>query len=763
MVVLKKHTVFFITIFVLLSLPLLLSGSEYLAVVDFANEGVSVNDAKIVTDRVRTALVDYNLFDVVERDKLDNILEEQGQQLSGCFDDECVIEIGKMAGAKYMVAGRVSKSSSGYYLSVRIIDVETSKLMANKDKMFRTSDIFQILEGAPGLVDNLMQQFTAKKGLALGGSKVTVGFTKLGRVKLILSEPNVQLIIDGESRGYIPKNVIPIQLSEGIHDISVYKDGFKEWTESINVIPNTTIERNVQLEQIGESVQTVLDWAMLTITTQPENAVVIIDGIEYGQTYFVGDVMPGKHTLKLSKPLYYDFIKEIELSPGDMLNLDEVLKPNFGSVAINTNPPGATIIINDKIEMMKTPYKIARLLSGQHTLKLTLPEYRDYETTMLIDDGKESVLDIELVPAFGYLNLSSIPSEAEVMIGDQIVGKTPIKDYKLMSGEHLINVRSDYYKEVQEIITIEDGKTLGKGVDLPPNFGRLSVQAAPKGSKIYIDGKFRGNSPAVIEPVLVGSHKVLIENGKHYRPDERTVFIGLDQTEVIQTSLKELVGQLMVSTNPPGAKIIIDGEYYKLNNGVIAKTPIKLAKVWAGKRTITFDIPGYSEGKTEVNVKEDQINVVKITLDKIVFIKPRKNALWRSAFVPGFGQFYEGRYTHSAIYLISEAALLKSLFDLKDTHSDLQNEYDAIRLDYENLNGTVEEIRNAWRDVERAYKQMYDNYKIQQIVVGSMIGIYIWNVVDSWIFMPKIEEKKIHTSLYKTSDGIGINLGFSLP
>ncbi|MBU4444266.1 MAG: CsgG/HfaB family protein, partial [Candidatus Marinimicrobia bacterium] len=84
MVVLKKHTVFSITIFVLLSLPLLLCGSENLAVVDFANEGVSVNDAKIVTDRVRTALVDYNLFEVVERDKLDNILEEQGQQLSGC-------------------------------------------------------------------------------------------------------------------------------------------------------------------------------------------------------------------------------------------------------------------------------------------------------------------------------------------------------------------------------------------------------------------------------------------------------------------------------------------------------------------------------------------------------------------------------------------------------------------------------------------------------------------------------------------------------
>jgi len=44
-----------------------------------------------------------------------------------------------------------------------------------------------------------------------------------------------------------------------------------------------------------------------------------------------------------------------------------------------------------------------------------------------------------------------------------------------------------------------------------------------------------------------------------------------------------------------------------------------------------------------------------------------------------------------------------------------------------------------------------------------MLGVYLWNVIDSWIFMPKIEEKKIHSSLYKTPDGIGINLRFALP
>jgi len=219
---------------------------------DFASENVSAGDARIVTDRVRTALVDYNLFDVVEREKFDEILKEQGQQLSDCFSDECVIELGRMAGAKYMVAGRVSKSGSGFYLSARIIDVGSTKMMAKKDIMLRSNDIFEIQKSAPNLVDKLIQQFTTKKGLALGANTVMIGQTKIGKVKLTLSVSDIQLIIDSESRGYIPKNVIPIQLTEGIHTITISKEGFKEWTESINVLSNTTIERTVKFFEFWE-------------------------------------------------------------------------------------------------------------------------------------------------------------------------------------------------------------------------------------------------------------------------------------------------------------------------------------------------------------------------------------------------------------------------------------------------------------------------------------------------------------------------------
>ena len=263
--------------------------------------------------------------------------------------------------------------------------------------------------------------------------------------------------------------------------------------------------------------------------------------------------------------------------------------------------------------------------------------------------------------------------------------------------------------------------------------------------------------------MLVGSHDLKIDAGKHYRPEERKVFIGLGQTEVVQTALKEKIGELMVSSNPPGAKILIDGDYYKLDNGSVAITPIKLSRVWSGKRTITFDLPGYTNGKTEINVLEDQVNVVRASLNKIVFIKPRKQALWRSAVMPGFGQLYEERYTASMGYLSSEIVLGFVLLDLRSEHSNLEADYLSLRHDYENLNGTTEEIQSAWNSVEKAYDKMDSNYQMQQVVAGAMIGVYLWNIVDAWVFMPKIAEKKVSASLFNTNDGIGVSLGVNFP
>jgi TolB-like protein len=89
-----------------------------------ANE-VSEGEARALTDRLRTELFQTGRFEVVEREKMTEILQEQGFQQSGvCNTDVCAVEVGKLIGAEQMVAGSVSRIGQTYSVNLRVLDVE---------------------------------------------------------------------------------------------------------------------------------------------------------------------------------------------------------------------------------------------------------------------------------------------------------------------------------------------------------------------------------------------------------------------------------------------------------------------------------------------------------------------------------------------------------------------------------------------------------------------------------------------------------------
>jgi hypothetical protein len=98
-------------------------------VLDLEANGVSASEARSITDRLRIYLNRSQVFDVLERRQMEGILREQGFQLSGaCDNDQCVIDVGKILGARKMIAGSVSKVGDVYSLQVRIVDVTTGRI-----------------------------------------------------------------------------------------------------------------------------------------------------------------------------------------------------------------------------------------------------------------------------------------------------------------------------------------------------------------------------------------------------------------------------------------------------------------------------------------------------------------------------------------------------------------------------------------------------------------------------------------------------------
>ncbi len=105
------------------------TGRPALAILDFKGEGVSEQDARVLTNRLGTYLVQSGAYRVIERDEIQQILVEQDFQLTGCTTNECAVKIGQLVNAQQMLAGTFGKLGSTYTIDMRIIDVATGDIL----------------------------------------------------------------------------------------------------------------------------------------------------------------------------------------------------------------------------------------------------------------------------------------------------------------------------------------------------------------------------------------------------------------------------------------------------------------------------------------------------------------------------------------------------------------------------------------------------------------------------------------------------------
>jgi hypothetical protein len=97
----------------------------YVAVLDIPSTGI---DGAIITDKLISELVKKSEYALVERERISEILKEQGFQQTGCTDKECAVQIGRIAGVDKIITGRTGIMGNGFVLTLRLIDVKTAEI-----------------------------------------------------------------------------------------------------------------------------------------------------------------------------------------------------------------------------------------------------------------------------------------------------------------------------------------------------------------------------------------------------------------------------------------------------------------------------------------------------------------------------------------------------------------------------------------------------------------------------------------------------------
>jgi len=119
----------------------------------FDATGIDDKDkVEIAREIIQTTLIQYTntsnerIYAVLEREKIDIVLKENKYQFSGLVNESELSEVGKQLGADLVCVSVVKKLNNTYFVSCRLIEVETA--LAKTAATYRNPDLFNAIEGA---------------------------------------------------------------------------------------------------------------------------------------------------------------------------------------------------------------------------------------------------------------------------------------------------------------------------------------------------------------------------------------------------------------------------------------------------------------------------------------------------------------------------------------------------------------------------------------------------------------------------------------
>ncbi len=201
-----------------------------LLVLDLEPRGVGLPEAQAATGSVVRGLRQLDVFQVLSSDDVRQLLAlERTRQLSGAKAENSVGQLGAALNAPNAVVGSVTRVGGKLQVEVRLLDAPTQKVLSQKT--LGPVSVEQVAAQLPGLSQELMAPLLREQQ---------------GFLVVKSREEAAEVLVDDTLVGSTPLKG-SIDLSRGIHRLTVRKDGFIAQTRSVRIEPKQTTIEEVQL------------------------------------------------------------------------------------------------------------------------------------------------------------------------------------------------------------------------------------------------------------------------------------------------------------------------------------------------------------------------------------------------------------------------------------------------------------------------------------------------------------------------------------
>ena len=200
----------------------------------------------------------------------------------------------------------------------------------------------------------------------------------------------------------------------------------------------------------------------LTVNSPIADATVSVDGVERGRPPVRIDV-PSDHAveIRVTRRGYVPFTQRVEAGDeaatvaADLERADE-----FGSVIVDSTPPGATVKVDGEVHPGTTPLQIGDLWVGDsHRLTLTMAGYAPSIQIVDFDQSDHPRVSATMIRATGaFVSARCAPTPCEVFVAGESVGVTPIENHQVPSGVAIpVELRRGDEVVQRRVVTLTEG------------------------------------------------------------------------------------------------------------------------------------------------------------------------------------------------------------------------------------------------------------------------------------------------------------------
>ena len=277
------------------------------------------------------------------------------------------------------------------------------------------------------------------------------------------------------------------------------------------------------------------------------------------------------------------------------------------SVALDFEPEPASVSLPSTLFKVKIGDRFL-LRPGSHRVVAEAPGYYPLDTKIDVGPLADQVIALTLTKLPGLVTVTTEPEiNAQVLVDGVSIGKTPLVDAEITPGMHQLELSAErYLAAARELEVAGANERQALAVTLTPDWAIVSLNTAPSGATVLVDGAEAGVTPAAVE-IMSGEHDIEVRLAG-YNAWTSKVLVEADKPQQLpDVALTQADGRVEVASNPSEATVSVDGEFR-------GRTPLAIRLSPGRTHRVAFSKPGYESATRELSVAADSGRKLQIDL-----------------------------------------------------------------------------------------------------------------------------------------------------